>query len=820
MTNENFKAGERVKLSVTPIYEIYYNNGFGIYSSLLENGAEMVMKGNFPLPLNLQQVYEIEGKIVLRGFNKQIEVSSYKAVAPKGAYKVVTYLQQLSGLNKRAEAIYDAFGDKSINILKKAPEQVANAIKGVSIKKAKEWQRQLLDKEAEEKDILYLLNLGLSAKQAAQLHENYGSKIRKQISKNPYILLSVKGVSNYGFLKCDELARKMGFDFAHTDRIKEGLVYCLKEAGGAGHTYLPKEILVEKMKEVLGVRLTFTQMRSFLKSNEDEITLYSRTFKIDREDLEERVKKIDSLQKESAKEKYRYPLFSVEDKHIQTALSELEQEGVIYIHSNRIALEKYEQSEMSIAKDLFRLSKATDWKVPFNTEVELTKYLKENRIELESKQKEAVLRFAGKDGSIQALIGSAGTGKTFVLKIILALLEKVFKANKRPFKVKILTPTGKAARIASKATGFEAETIHRGLEYNPNEGFQRNRSNPIDATILVVDESSMMDASLAASLFRAIKTGTKVILMGDLKQLPSVAAGNVLRDLVNSNVIDKVVLEVVKRQGALSGIIKNANHIIAGEMMETCEETKDSFIINEEDDQMIQAKTIASIKRLLTFPGYTLEDIQVLVPQKRGSIGVYELNALIQSHFNQNRSGEKIRNLHADKIQLFFMKGDKVIHIKNNYNVVWHDKTLLGYSAQQHTGITNGETGVIEDIDTVFVTENGVPKKKKRIIVKYEDGYVFYHEGDEIKEINHAYCMSIHKSQGSQWKAVILPVSSQHAFFLDRNLIYTGWTRSQLFGTVIGPKRTLSMSIKKDKSIERFTQLQDFLIQQNKQQVA
>lgn len=807
------QTGKNVQLQVTPIYEIFYREGYGIYNCELENGIQIVIKGTFPLPLNLQQVYEIEGKVVLRKFDKQIAVTSYRAVQPKGSYKVITYLQQLSGLKKRAELIYNRFGDKSIDILKNEPEMVSHAIKGISLKKAKEWQEELLNKESEEKDILFLLNLGLSGKQATQLRENYGVHIGQQIKANPYILLSVNGVSNFGFLKCDELAKKMDFDFGHPTRIREGAIHCLKEAGKNGHTFLPKEELFEAMKQTLGVQLTFTQMRTVLKQTGDTIKIYSRTFKVDREDIEKRVEKIDSLMRASAKEKYRYPLFSVETRHLEQALDDLEKDGVIQIHANRIALTYYEEAEKSISEHVIRLSSSKCWKNPFNVKKALADYLQANKLKLETKQEDAVIRFSEKEGGIYYLNGSAGTGKTFTLKIILELLKQVFQANQKPFIVKVLTPTGKSSKVATKATGYPAETIHRGLEYNPEIGFQRNQLNPLEATVLVVDESSMMDVPLASSLFEAVENGCKVILMGDTKQLPSVGAGNVLHDLINSGVVDGVTLDVVKRQGALSGIIKNANHIIKGEMMKTCEDTKDAFIIYEEEDESIQRKTIASIKRLLSFPDYTLEDIQVLVPQKRGTIGVYELNALIQATFNPQPSGEKIRNYSADKIQLFFQKGDKVIHTKNNYNKVWYTKTSNSYVQQENPGITNGETGVIEDIDTILVTEDNVVKKQKRIIVKYEAGYVFYHEGDEVKEIDHAFCLSIHKSQGSQWKAIIMPISSQHSFFLDRNLIYTAWTRSELFGTVIGPKKTLAISIKKVKSIQRFTQLQNFLKQ-------
>lgn len=822
MTKEiDLNVGKWVSLSVTPTYEIFYKDGYGIYSCLLENKVETVIKGHFSLPLHLQQIYDVEGKVVLRGFDKQIDVSSYRAIEPKGEDKVITYLMQLKGLKKRAESIYEVFGDDSISVLKKDPESIVKSVKGIGIKKAKGWQSELLEMESEEADILYLLNLGLSSKQATQLRDNFGKNIRKMIGENPYILLSVKGSSNYSFLKCDELAKKMDFEFGHPMRMNEGLIHCLKEAGRAGHTFQTKEELFKSMQETLGVSLTINQMRKVLHEGKSKVKIHSRVFNIDLDELAEKVKKIDSLKRISAKEKYRYPLFVIETKHFEQALDELLTQGDITINMNRVALTYYDAAEEQISEDVARLAKTEKFTEAFPLKKELAKYLKEHDIKLEEKQEEAVHEFSKEAGGFFVLNGSAGCGKTFTLKIIIDMLKKVFEANHKRFDLTVLAPTGRASKVATKSTGYEAKTIHRGLEYNPETGFQKNSKEPLSATVLVVDEASMIDVQLAQSLFKATANGTKVILMGDIKQLPSVGAGNVLLDLINSPMVKVITLDVVKRQGELSGAIKNANHIINGEMMQTYDDTKDSYIIHEDDDAMIQRKTVASIKRLLTFPDYTLEDIQVLVPQKRGSIGVYELNALIQATFNPiAETDDKIRNVAADKIQLYFHKGDKVIHTKNNYDKVWYTKTKNDYKKQETTGITNGETGVIEEIRVSTYFEDGKVKNVKQIVVKYEEGYVFYEEGKEVTEIDHAYCLSIHKSQGSQWKAVIIPISSQHSFFLDRNLLYTAWTRLELFGTVIGPKKTLAIAIKKEKSIKRNTQLQEYLTRKAKLQVA
>lgn len=815
------KAGEIVEFSTTPTFEIFYNEGFGIYQTKTNDGETIAIKGNFPLPLNMNQVYKVKGKVILRGMEKQVEVAAYKSEKPKGESNVVSYLQQLKGLKSRAATIYEKFGDSSIAVLKKNPTKISDNIKGISEKMAKSWQEALKEKEAKEEDILYLLNLGLNSRQSNLLIEHYGENIRHQIKENPYILLHVESQSGFGFLKVDDIALKIGFDFADPERIEHGIVHVLKEAGSMGHTFLPKEELVKALKDAVGVRLTFTQMDKALKERIEEVDIHARKINIDLEDLETRVKKINSLTRKSAKEKYRYPLFEPEERHIESALENLVLNRKIENDRDRIGLTYLKEREDSAAYEVYRLSKEKKWKNTSPVERILDDYLNKNKIELEERQREAVIRFSQNDGGLYVLNGSAGCGKTFTLKIILHVLQEVFKLNKRKMATRVLAPTGKASKVASKATGIEAETIHRGLEYMEGIGFQRNARNHLEENVLVVDETSMVDVALGDSLFQAISTGTKVILLGDTKQLPSVGAGNVLHDIINSGMVEVITLNVSKRQAEESGLTKNSNQIIAGKMIETTEETKDAFVLHEEDDARIQQKTLASIKRVLSFPDYTLEDVQVLVPQKRGTVGVYELNRLIQQTFNTPTGTDmKLRNI-LSPVPIFFQKGDKVIHIRNSYQKEWHNKVNGRFVSTTLTGITNGETGVIEDVIPVPSTDSS-NKRKKRLVVKYESGYMFYDEGEEIKDLDHAYCLSIHKSQGSQWKAVILPISKQHAFFLDQNLIYTAWTRSQEFAVAIGPKKTIATSIRKKNSIKRFTELQNNLIKvyKNKEGVA
>jgi len=810
VAKKDLKIGERIVREVTPTFEVYYNEGFGVYQTKVEGSSNMIIKGNFSLPLNIKQVYQVTGKVVLRGLDKQIEVEKYKAAKPKGEEGVVTYLQQLKGLKKRAEYIYDAFKDDSIDMLKNNPEEVVKKVKGVGLKKAKEWQETLKNKEEQEKDILYLLEIGLNSRQANALIENYGARIRSQIKNNPYILIDVGANSNFGFLRCDSIAKKIGIDFGAKERIEQGIIHVLKEASNMGHTYLPKEELFKALDETVGIRLTFTQMNKVVRDKLTTIEAHSRTFNVDLDDVTKRVEKINSLVRQSAKERYRYPLFEVETRQFEEALESLTVQGKIGITRDRVGLSYLKEQENNLAYEIYRISQEVEWKKKSDVEGILDEYLHSSGVKLEDKQREAVLRFSKKIGGFYVLNGSAGSGKTFTLKVILHVLDLVHQVNESKVKIQVLAPTGKASKVASKATGIEAKTIHRGLEYAQGIGFQRNERNPLEANVIIVDESSMVDVSLANSLFKAVSSGAKVILVGDTKQLPSVGAGNVLHDIINSNVIEVVTLDVIKRQGADSGIIENANRVIDGKMMETSEDTKDAYIIHELEDSTIREKTIQSIHRLLTYPDFTFEEIQVLVPQRRGSVGVFALNKLIQDSFNKESDKNGIRNIKSPNVKLYFKKGDKVIHTRNKYDKVWHDRINGRYEPQSVTGITNGETGTI--VDVIRAKPAPGERAKKHLVVKYDEGYMLYEEGEQIKDLDHAYCLSIHKSQGSQWKAVIMPISTQHAYFLDRNLVYTAWTRSQEFGTVIGPKKTLAMSIKKMKSIKRYTELQNNLI--------
>ena len=378
----------------------------------------------------------------------------------------------------------------------------------------------------------------------------------------------------------------------------------------------------------------------------------------------------------------------------------------------------------------------------------------------------------------------------------------------------ILAPTGKAARVASKATGRECMTVHRALKYNPVTGYFYNSLNKLPVDCVVLDESSMLDIDIVQHLFEAIPHNAKVIFLGDTKQLPSVGAGNVLKDLIASDKVKVITLDVVKRQSENSGIIKNANRIMAGENIVTQEETKDAYVINIMNPDEAINKMFETIEKLK--PVYGMNEIQVLCPQKNGTIGVNYLNFLIQERFNPENNEIRFLNREisvsldgktTQKFDLFFKKGDKVIHTKNNYSIPWYSlyngKLILN---PEGYGVSNGETGrIVKLVEGKDEYDNPI----RKIVVKYDDKYVIYE--DDFSELDHAYALTIHKSQGSQWKAVILFITASSYNMLDNNLIYTGYTRARSYIATIGEESAITYAIKTRKSIMRYTGLKERL---------
>lgn len=820
-----YDKGASVKMTIIPIFEILYNDdsGFGIYSVEDTEDGTFSIQGNLIAPLIVGQTYLANGYVTEYRGEKQLKIISVHNVKPVNKKGIVAYLMTLKGLKSKAELIYDVFGDESIDVLMNNPMRVAQEVRGIGEKSVRDWAEQL-DKM---RDIQYVLSsllaYGLTPTQAKKLHSKFGDEIVAKITDNPYMLS--KEVSGYGFQRCDRIARTMGFDLRSSFRLQEGIIYTLEqESKMNAHCYVELQDLINKSKEMLDVHLSIGEMNQYLQENRgaDEIThlIGEEIIRIPYQQLRFAY---DSYQRERnnyKKKKHLYPVVTMTEDEIGEAIKELATERrIVYEDGNLYLYELYEAEEIVSARAKSISTSMIPYAKPMDMELELKAYLNEKGYVLEDKQHQAVIDFSETKGGFYILNGSAGCGKTFTLKIILEMLERRYKNELLKCKIGVFAPTGKASKVASRSTGRECLTIHRGLRYMPGMGFEFNEHNPLELDVLVVDESSFLDILLMKDLLLAVKNGTKVILMGDTKQLPSVGAGNVLRDLIASNVVHIVTLDVIKRQGLESGIVINANKIINQEKITTVEETKDAFVVPRNTGDGALKAVVESYARILNFPNYKHEDIQVLAPQRTGVVGTHMLNYTLQQAFNPYQEGDmKVLNhefdvtvnqqLGSQRIELYFQKGDKVIHTSNDYDKEWFDKTDGGsYIKDPHIiGITNGECGIIEDILTVKEGNLSIT----RIIVKFEGKFVQY--DNEFQSLDHAWALTIHKSQGSQWKAVIMPIMMAHRYMLDNNLFYTGYTRAELFNCVIGQEEAILTAINTFKNITRNTSLEKRLL--------
>lgn len=818
---ENMSVGEKITIKGICNNTVIYieESSFGVFNFETENMDYFKIQGTFTDELVSGLTYQMNGKVVEYKGEKQLRVYDIITSKPVNKKGIISYLKTLYGLKSKAEIIYDVFGDDCIDILIKTPMVVCQSIKGIGKKSVLKWQDQLQQLKESQEVYIKLLGYGLSSKNISKLLEKYGEGIVTKIEVNPYMLSTeVKG---YGFLKCDKIAMDMGALPNDPNRIRCGVLHALEDFSLNGHCYAPKIALRTYIKNLLDLKLDFSEMNHILQnnsSNKKEViyTKYQNSYKVDIDKLQFDFDRYIASKKADEKNNFRYTLVAITQKEIDIAIKDLEKEKQIIIEDGRIYLPHIYYAEVGFAKKIKRLAKYTPKYTKEQVESVLNKICKEKGYVLEREQKKACIEFNLAETGVYILRGSAGTGKTFTLNLILEVAKRL-KSTLKEKDILVVAPTGKASKVASKSIGMEGFTIHRALCYNGYSGFEKDENDPFIQNTTVCDEGSMLDIELGYSYVRAIKDNAKLIIMGDTHQLPSIGAGNVLHDLIESNLVKVVTLNVIKRQGVLSGIVNQANRIIDSQMIFTEETSRDFFMLKREGIKSIQATTVESVKRILKFPNkYTLDDIQILLPQRTGALGVNMFNYIMQKEFNSSNNGLKVlkttfeaketeNDIKPKEFSLYIKKNDKVMHIKNNYNKILYSKNLLGgyEKIENKLGITNGECGIVEDIVNI-------PKKGLTIIVKYDDYYVFYDDG--IDELELCYATTIHKSQGSAWRAIIMPIAPQHSNMLSNNLIYTGVTRAREFIAVIGNPRTIFYGINKHTVIERYTSLKERLI--------
>ena len=729
---------------------IYKNpqNGYGVIN-LVAGEMEITCTGIFT-NLDEGECIEAEGAYVEHAvYGRQFKADSFRVVPPEDAVAVERYLGSgaIKGVGAALAArIVRHFGDDTFRIIEEEPHRLAE-IKGISEKKAREIAEQVEEKKDVREAMIFLQRYGISNALAIKIYKQYGMGLYKIMRENPYKL--AEDVSGIGFRIADEIASKIGI---HTDsdyRIRSGILYTLLQAGAEGHVYLPKEILLEKSAMML------------------ELT------------IEQIAPQLDNL--------------AIDRKIIIK-----EKDGAQCIYSNSAYY-----AELNCARMLFELQNAFG-DSDMLTKVErdrlndrIAKLEMSNDMELDALQKKAVINAV--ENGIFILSGGPGTGKTTTINMIIRYFED------EGLDIFLAAPTGRAAKRMTEATGFEAKTIHRLLELNGAVSdddkaaavhFEKNELNPLEADVVIIDEMSMVDIYLFQSLLKAIAPGTRLIMVGDRNQLPSVGAGQVLKDLMESGKIASVVLSKIFRQAGESDIVVNAHRINAGEEIQLDNKSQDFFFLERDNVNVIYKHMILLITEKL--PKYVksgMYDIQVLTPMRKGALGVETLNEILQRYLNPP-SPEKAELIHGDGV---FRLGDKVMQIKNNYQLEWEVVSKYGIAVDSGQGVFNGDVGIIKEIN----------ETAKTVVVEYDDLRQVTYPISGLDEIELAYAITIHKSQGSEYPAVIMPLLTGPKMLLNRNLLYTGVTRAKSCVTILGSRDTVRQMIANENEQKRYTGLRD-----------
>lgn len=726
------------------IDHIIFRNEDNGYTVMVLKGVkdedELTCVGTFPVITQGASI-EAEGSFIQHPvYGKQFQAVRLTEKMPEDAMAMERYLGSgaIKGIGAAlAGRIVRHFGADTLRIVEEEPERLAE-IKGISEKKAHEIAIQIAEKSEMRKVMMFLQKYGISLNLGAKIYQKYGDSVYSVLQENPYRLAD--DISGVGFKIADEIAYRIGI---HTDsdyRIKSGLSYTLLQAGGEGHVYLPKEELFKRAEQLLGVDASYM-------------------------------------------EKHLVDL-SMERKIIQK-----EEKGQVLVYPAQ-----YYYLELNTARMLREL----DIDCPEDEErVErrISQIQKETGTVLDEMQEKAVKEAAGH--GLLVLTGGPGTGKTTTINAIIRFFES------EGAELRLAAPTGRAAKRMTEATGYEAQTIHRMLELtgmpeDDREGqpvhFERNAENPLEADVIIIDEMSMVDIHLMHSLLMAVTAGTRLILVGDENQLPSVGPGNVLRDIIRSGQFPVVELKKIFRQASESDIVVNAHKINRGEQVEINNKSRDFFFLKRYDADIIIRVVIALIQEKL--PKYVEAkpfEIQVLTPMRKGLLGVERLNQILQRYLNPPDPSKKEKEIG----QGLFREGDKVMQIRNNYQLEWEVRGRYGIPVDKGVGVFNGDTGIIRMINEFAELAE----------VEFEDGRYAQYTFKQLDELELAYAVTIHKSQGSEYPAVIIPILSGPRMLMNRNLLYTAVTRARKCVTVVGSEETFREMINNEKQQRRYSSL-------------
>lgn len=672
-------------------------------------------------------------------YGKQFKVESFEEKAPEDEEAIERYLGSgaIRGIGLALAArIVRRFKADTFRIIEEEPERLAE-VKGISERKAMEIADQVNEKRDLRQAMIFLQQYGITMNLAVKVYQQYGQEVYGIIRENPYRLADdIEGV---GFRTADEIAVRVGIRMDSDFRIRSGILYVLLQASTEGHTYLPEEELTRRTGQLLEV-------------GEEQIEKQYMDLAIER--------KIIMKQGENQTQIYAASFYYME-ANTATMLKQLNV--------------SYDVPDLEIEERVRRIEKQTG-------------------MELDEHQMTAV-KEAVRNGLL-IITGGPGTGKTTTINTIIKYFEM------EGLDIFLAAPTGRAAKRMSETTGFEARTIHRMLELNGGvdgaAGFERNEQNPLETDVVIIDEMSMVDISLMHALLKAVAVGTRLILVGDVNQLPSVGPGSVLRDIIRSHEYNVVMLTKIFRQASTSDIIVNAHKINQGEEVTLDNKSMDFFFLKRYDADVIISVVLQLIKQKLPkFVDATPYDIQVLTPMRKGLLGVERLNGILQRYLNPP-SPQKREKEHGD---ILFREGDKIMQTRNNYQLEWEIRTKYGLSVDKGTGVFNGDMGIVREINDFAET----------MTVEFDEGRMVEYPYKLLDELELAYAITIHKSQGSEYPAVVIPLLSGPSMLMNRNLLYTAVTRARKCVTLVGNEVTFAQMVQNTSQQKRYSGLCDRL---------
>lgn len=670
-------------------------------------------------------------------YGTQFKVVSFEEKAPEDQEAIERYLGSgaIKGIGlAMAARIVRRFKEDTFRIIEEEPERLVE-VKGISERKAMEIASQVNEKRDLRQAMIFLQQFGITMNLAVKIYNKYGQEVYGILKENPYRLADdIEGV---GFRTADDIAAKAGIRTDSDFRVRSGILYTLLQASGEGHTFLPKEELTSKASELLGID------QEIIEKNYMDLS-------IDRK----------IVMKQSGEQTQIYAAsFYYMEANTATMLRELDI--------------TYDVADAEIEQRIHKIEKQTG-------------------MELDEHQVQAV-KEAVRNGLL-VITGGPGTGKTTTINTIIRYFEL------EGMDIFLAAPTGRAAKRMSETTGFEARTIHRMLELNGgmegNAGFERNETNPLETDVVIIDEMSMVDITLMNSLLKAIAPGTRLILVGDINQLPSVGPGSVLKDIIQSETFNVVMLTKIFRQASTSDIIVNAHKINRGEEVSLDNKSMDFFFLKRYEADIIINVVLQLVKQKLPkFVDATPYDIQVLTPMRKGLLGVERLNGILQHYLNPPDKSKREKE-HGDMV---FREGDKVMQTKNNYQLEWEICTKFGLTVDKGMGIFNGDMGIIAEINDFAET----------MTVEFDEGRKVEYSYKLLDELELAYAITIHKSQGSEYPAVVIPLLNGPSMLMNRNLLYTAVTRARKCVTLVGNDTTFQQMIKNTSQQKRYSGLCD-----------